>query len=39
VPSVQKAKDLLGFSADTKLDAVLDEVIPWIAEQIKLGGI
>jgi nucleoside-diphosphate-sugar epimerase len=39
VPSVQKAKDLLGFSADTKLDATLDEVIPWIAEQIKVGGI
>ncbi|MDR2602509.1 MAG: NAD(P)-dependent oxidoreductase [Spirochaetaceae bacterium] len=38
-PSVQKAKDLLGFSADTKLDAILDEVIPWIAEQIKAGGI
>jgi nucleoside-diphosphate-sugar epimerase len=39
VPSVQKAKDLLGFSADTKLDAILDEVIPWIVEQIKVGGI
>jgi nucleoside-diphosphate-sugar epimerase len=39
VPSVQKAKDLLGFSADTKLDVILDEVIPWIAEQIRLGGI
>jgi nucleoside-diphosphate-sugar epimerase len=39
VPSIQKAMDLLGFSADTKLDAILDEVIPWIAEQIKLGGI
>jgi nucleoside-diphosphate-sugar epimerase len=38
-PSTQKAKTLLGFSADTKLDAILDEVIPWIAEQIKLGGI
>jgi nucleoside-diphosphate-sugar epimerase len=39
VPSVQKAKDLIGFSADTKLDAILDEVIPWIVEQIKVGGI
>jgi len=39
VPSVEKAKRLLGFSADTKLDAILDEVIPWIAEQVKLGGI
>ena len=39
VPSVEKAKVKLGFSADTKLDVILDEVIPWIAEQIKLGGI
>jgi nucleoside-diphosphate-sugar epimerase len=39
VPRVDKAKKLLGFSAETKLDAILDEVIPWIAEQIKLGGI
>jgi nucleoside-diphosphate-sugar epimerase len=39
VPSVQKAKDLLGFSADTKLDAILNEVIPWVVEQIKSGGI
>jgi len=38
-PSVQKAKDLLGFSADTTLDAILDEVIPWIVEQVKTGGI
>jgi nucleoside-diphosphate-sugar epimerase len=39
VPSVQKAKAVLGFSADTKLDAILDEVIPWIVEQVKIGGI
>jgi len=39
VPSVEKAKDLLGFTADTDLDTILDEVIPWISEQIKLGGI
>jgi nucleoside-diphosphate-sugar epimerase len=39
VPSGQKAKDLLGFSADTKLEAILDEVIPWVAEQVRLGGI
>jgi nucleoside-diphosphate-sugar epimerase len=39
VPSVQKAKDLLGFSADTKLDAILDELIPWIKQQIEIGGI
>jgi nucleoside-diphosphate-sugar epimerase len=39
VPSVEKAKTMLGYSADTKLDTILDEVIPWITEQVKLGGI
>jgi len=39
VPSVEKAKDILGFSATTKLDAILDEVIPWIVEQVRIGGI
>ena len=39
VPSVVKAKELLGFEANTQLDEILDEVIPWIVEQIKLGGI
>ncbi len=39
VPSVEKARRLLGYSSDTKLDAILDEVIPWIAEQVRLGGI
>ena len=39
VPSVKKAKELLGFSADTSLSATLDEVIPWICKQIDLGNI
>ena len=39
VPSVQKAKDLLGFEATTDLSAILDEVIPWVTDQIKLGNI
>jgi len=39
VPSVEKAKRLLGYSADTSLDQILDEVIPWIAEQVRVGGI
>ncbi|MDD6827113.1 MAG: NAD(P)-dependent oxidoreductase, partial [Oscillospiraceae bacterium] len=30
VPSVEKAKRLLGFEADTDLSTTLDEVIPWI---------
>lgn len=39
VPSVQKAKELLGFEAKTDLDTTLDEVIPWILKQIELGNI
>jgi nucleoside-diphosphate-sugar epimerase len=39
VPSVEKAKNLLGFSAETKLNVILDEVIPWVVEQVKIGGI
>jgi nucleoside-diphosphate-sugar epimerase len=30
VPSVVKARDVLGFEATTTLDEMLDEVIPWI---------
>jgi nucleoside-diphosphate-sugar epimerase len=37
VPDVRKARDVLGFEARVGLDVVLDEVIPWIAEQTKLG--
>ena len=36
---VSKAADLLGFEAKTSLDAMLDELIPWIKTQIELGGI
>ena len=39
VPSVEKAERLLGFKAETSLDEILDEVIPWIAEQVRVGGI
>jgi len=39
VPDVSKAKRVLGFEATTSLDALLDEVIPWIEEQVKLGNI
>ncbi|MBF0518139.1 MAG: NAD-dependent epimerase/dehydratase family protein [Nitrospirae bacterium] len=39
VPNVEKAKRILGFEATTTLSESLDEVIPWIAEQIKIGGI
>jgi UDP-glucose 4-epimerase len=39
VPDVSKAKRVLGFEATTSLDKSLDEIIPWINEQIKAGGI
>jgi nucleoside-diphosphate-sugar epimerase len=39
VPSVDKAKRLLGFEATTTLDQALDEVIPWIAQAIRTGAI
>jgi UDP-glucose 4-epimerase len=34
IPSVEKAKTVLGFEATTKLDQMLDEVIPWIRDAI-----
>lgn len=39
IPDVTKAKKLLGFEAKTDLSTALDEIIPWIKEQIELGGI
>ena len=39
VPDVTKARDVLGFEATTSLDEVLDEVIPWISDEIKAGRI
>ncbi len=39
VPSVEKAKKLLNFEAQTDLSRVLDELIPWIKDQINLGNI
>jgi nucleoside-diphosphate-sugar epimerase len=39
VPDVEKAQRVLGFEATTPLDAVLDEIVPWIKSQIELGGI
>lgn len=39
VPSVEKAKKLLGFEASTDLSSILDEVIPWIKKQIEMGNI
>ncbi len=39
VPDVTKAKDVLGFEATTKLEDMLDEVIPWIENAVKDGTI
>ncbi len=38
IPSVEKAERILGFEAKTTLDEALDEIIPWIREQIKAGA-
>ena len=35
IPSVAKAKEILGFEATTSLDAMLDEVIPWLRDAIE----
>ena len=39
VPDTAKARKILGFEAQTSLNDILDEVIPWIREQIKQGTI
>ncbi|CAN5890210.1 NAD(P)-dependent oxidoreductase [soil metagenome] len=39
IPSVEKARRLLGFEASTTLSEALDEIIPWIDQQIGEGGI
>jgi nucleoside-diphosphate-sugar epimerase len=38
-PQTEKASSMLGFHATTGLSEILDEVIPWIAEQIEVGQI
>ena len=32
-----KAREVLGFTAQTTLDAMLDEVIPWITWAVEEG--
>jgi len=34
IPSVEKAKRMLGFEATTSLDTMLDELIPWIEKAL-----
>lgn len=38
-PDVSKAERLLGFRAQTELSQILDEVIPWVGDQIARGQI
>ena len=37
VPDVRKARDVLGYEATTSLSQMLDEVIPWIREELEAG--
>lgn len=39
VPDVSKARETLGFAAETPLEQILDEVLPWIAAEIQAGRI
>jgi UDP-glucose 4-epimerase len=39
VPSVEKAERLLGFRAATPLSEILDNVIPWVRQQVEYGNI
>jgi nucleoside-diphosphate-sugar epimerase len=39
VPSVEKARRVLGFEATTTLDEMLDEVIPWIRAEAAAGAL
>ena len=37
VPDTRKAKAVLGFEATTSLESMLDEVIPWIRDEVAAG--
>jgi UDP-glucose 4-epimerase len=37
VPDTRKAKEVLGYEATTSLEAMLDEVIPWIRDEVAAG--
>src|SRR6266704_2135343 len=39
VPDVRKAREVLGFEATTSLEAMLDEVVPWVKSEIEAGRI
>jgi UDP-glucose 4-epimerase len=39
VPSTEKARRILGFEATTSLEAMLDEVVPWVERAVAGGTI
>jgi UDP-glucose 4-epimerase len=39
VPDTTKAREVLGFEATTTLDEMLDEVIPWIRDEMEAGAV
>jgi len=39
VPDVSKSKRVLNFEATTSLETILDEVVPWVKQQVELGRI
>jgi len=39
VPATSKAREVLGFEATTTLDEMLDEVIPWIRDEMEAGAL
>jgi UDP-glucose 4-epimerase len=39
IPDILKARDILGFTASTPLSSILDEVIPWIRDEIAANRI
>jgi len=39
IPETRKAREVLGFDATTDLSTVLDEVIPWVEQEIAGGRI
>ncbi|WP_031477859.1 NAD-dependent epimerase/dehydratase family protein [Streptomyces bicolor] len=36
-PDVSKARDVLGFTATTTLDEILDKIIPWVSQAVDEG--
>ena len=37
IPDTRKAKTVLGYEAATSLESMLDEVIPWIRDEVEAG--